>query len=532
MEFNRILIAANEAIKNNNITLAVDLLQDALKENPLSLEANYKLGLLKFNLGDLEKSITYLKKTISLNPKFAPAYSNLGVIYFRLKNKNLALENYLKSIELNPKNFLTNYNLGNYFLFYDDLENSERYFLKSIDLQPKNFYPYNNLFQIYDRSNDLKKLDQIIKKILSSFERTSDVLFLEGIYEFRKKNYKKTIKIFEDLNFDENKIQRNTLKTNILAKSYDYVGQYSKAFKYFSIANDIMEKSTKNKFDKKKYIDLVKTKLNFFSNNSFKIDTNTEIYDEYIDPVFLIGFPRSGTTLLDTILRSHKSINVIEEKSLVDDLIRDFNKIINDNFSNLNLISNEKVKELRNSYFNKREVLCGYEKKIIYIDKMPLNIIYVAELNKVFPKAKFILSLRNPYDVVLSCFMQPFIPNDAMSNFYNLKDSTDLYDLVMELWKKYNQILNLNTHTVKYESVVNNFDDTMKELIHFLNIEWSNELKNFYLTAQKRGIIHTPSYDQVNQPLYKQSIMKWKNYSNQFSDTNAKLSKWAEIFEY
>jgi tetratricopeptide (TPR) repeat protein len=252
MEFNRILIAANEAIKNNNITLAADLLQDALKENPLSLEANYKLGLLKFNLGDLEKSITYLKKTISLNPKFAPAYSNLGVIYFRLKNKNLALENYLKSIELNPKNFLTNYNLGNYFLFYDDLENSERYFLKSIDLQPKNFYPYNNLFQIYDRSNDLKKLDQIIKKILSSFERTSDVLFLEGIYEFRKKNYKKTIKIFEDLNFDENKIQRNTLKTNILAKSYDYIGQYSKAFKYFSIANDIMEKSTKNKFDKKK----------------------------------------------------------------------------------------------------------------------------------------------------------------------------------------------------------------------------------------------------------------------------------------
>jgi len=163
---------------------------------------------------------------------------------------------------------------------------------------------------------------------------------------------------------------------------------------------------------------------------------------------------------------------------------------------------------------------------------MPLNIIYVAELNKIFPKAKFIFALRNPYDVVLSCFMQPFIPNDAMSNFYNLKDSADLYDLIMELWKKYNQILTLNTHIVKYESVVNYFDDTMKELINFLNIEWSNELKNFHLTAQKRGIIHTPSYDQVNQPLYKQSILKWKNYSDQFLETNAKLSKWAEIFKY
>jgi tetratricopeptide (TPR) repeat protein len=532
MEYNRIIISANEALKNNNIPLAIDLFQEALKENPLSFDISYNLGLLNFKLGDLEKSIKYFKKTISLNPKFSSAYSSLGVIYFRLKNKNLALENYLKSVNLDPKNFLTNYNLGNYYLFYGDLKNSEKYFLKSIDLQPKNFYPYNNLFQIYDRSNDLKKLEQIIKKILNFFDKTPDVLFLEGIYEFRKKNYKKTVKIFEDLNFDENKIQRNTLKTNILAKSYDYIGEYSKAFEYFTIANDIMEKSTKDKFDKNKYVDLVKKKLNFFSNNLFKPSVNTEIYDEYIDPVFLIGFPRSGTTLLDTILRSHKSINVIEEQSLVDNLINDLNNNMKANFSNLNLITSDKVKELRNSYFKKREDLVGYEKKIIYIDKMPLNIINVVELNKIFPNAKFILALRNPYDVVLSCFMQPFIPNDAMSNFYNLKDSADLYDLIMELWKKYNQILTLNTHTVKYESVVNYFDDTMKELINFLNIEWSDELKNFHLTAQKRGIIHTPSYDQVNQPLYKQSILKWKNYSDQFLETNAKLSKWAEIFKY
>ena len=84
-----------------------------------------------------------------------------------------------------------------------------------------------------------------------------------------------------------------------------------------------------DKFDKNKYVDLVKKKLNFFSNNLFKPSVNTEIYDEYIDPVFLIGFPRSGTTLLDTILRSHKSINVIEEQSLVDNLINDLTQFLN-----------------------------------------------------------------------------------------------------------------------------------------------------------------------------------------------------------
>ena len=73
-----------------------------------------------------------------------------------------------------------------------------------------------------------------------------------------------------------------------------------------------------------------------------------------------------------------------------------------------------------------------------------MNIIYTAELNKIFPKAKFIFALRNPYDAVLSCFMQPFLPNDAMSNFYNLKDASNFYDLIMNLWDKYQQNLNLN----------------------------------------------------------------------------------------
>ena len=152
-------------------------------------------------------------------------------------------------------------------------------------------------------------------------------------------------------------------------------------------------------------------------------------------------------------------------------------KHIDQDLKNLSKLKKNSIIELRKIYFKKLNDLVNLNNKFVIIDKLPLNIIYVAELNKIFPKAKFILCLRNPYDVVLSCFMQSFVPNDAMSNFYNLKDASELYDSVMKLWTNYENILTLNKHVVKYEDVVNNFDVTIKSLLNFLNLEWSDELR-------------------------------------------------------
>ena len=531
MNSSNLILKANDAIKNNQIHNAIKIFNDVLKIDPNSYEACSKLGLLNIKIGNLKASIEYFKKTIFINQNLSFGYSNLGLVYFKLNYKELALKNYLKAIELDPENFSINYNLGNFFFHYDDIDNAEKYYLSSIELQPKNFWPYNNLFQLYDRSNNLKKLDDIIKKILSIFERTPHVKFLEGISEFRKKNYKKTIKIFNELDISEKDTQRNVLKSNILAKCYDFIGLYSDAYKHFSFSNNIIENSTKNSFNKNRYIDHLKLRFNFIRNDYLKLNNNIEIEDKYEDPIFLFGFPRSGTTLLDTILRTHKLINVIEEKSLVDDVIIELNKNLDGELNKLSTLNDYSIKNLRNLYFGKRKDLVAKGKNL-NIDKMPLNIIYIAELITIFPKAKFIIALRNPKDVVLSCFMQPFVPNDAMSNFYNLKDAAELYALVMELWKKYEERLNINFHYVKYEDVINNFDETVKGLLKFINVKWSEELKNFYLTAEKRGVIHTPSYNQINMPIYKNSISRWKNYYEKFSEINFLLDKWIKFFGY
>ena len=532
MDFNNLITLSNDAIKNNKLTQATKFLENALKIKPNSYDLHLKLGLLNQHLSDYKKSIYYFEKSITFEPKSVSGHFNLGLVYFKLNKKNLALKNYLKAIDLDPKNFLVNYNLGNYYFSIDDLENSEKYYLKSIEIDHKHFYPYNNLFQIYDRSNNLIKLEEIIKKIINIFGKTPLAQFLEGIFEFRKKNYNKTIEIFKNLEVDNKDVQRSSLKENILAKSYDFVGSYAQAFEHFSKSNLIVEKSLKPNFNKNKYIELINKRLSLNFDNLINSESKREDIDNQKDPVFLIGFPRSGTTLLDTILRTHKSIQVIEEKSLVDELINHLNKITGGELLKLNLIEKNLIKELRSFYFERRKNFVSYGNKTIVVDKMPLNIFYIPELKKIFPNSKFIFAMRNPCDVVLSCFMQPFQPNDAMNNFFNLEDTAKFYDLVMKLWKKYCDTFNLNLNILKYEDVVNNFDYTLKSLLKFLEIEWSDDLRNFYLTASKRGIIHTPSYTQVNMPLYSNSIGRWKIYNKQFYNVNSILSKWMKSFEY
>ena len=128
--------------------------------------------------------------------------------------------------------------------------------------------------------------------------------------------------------------------------------------------------------------------------------------------------------------------------------------------------------------------------------------------------------------------MQSFTPNDAMLNMLTIDDASNLYNQTMQLWKIYERILDIKFHKIKYEDVVNNFEPTIKGLITFLGLDWSDKLKDFYKTAEKKRIISTPSYDQVNNPIYDKSIGRWKNYEDKFTNTGKIFETWNKEFNY
>ena len=247
----------------------------------------------------------------------------------------------------------------------------------------------------------------------------------------------------------------------------------------------------------------------------------------------MVGFPRSGTTLLDTILRSHSSIEVIEEQPLVERMVKNLGSLSQYNFNNLKKISKKQINNIKDIYLKELQIY-AYKKnnKKILIDKLPLNLIYIGEILEVFPNSKFIFSLRHPCDCVLSCFMQNFKMNNAMANFLKIEDSAKLYNSVMKLWETYISNLNPNYIEVKYEDLVNDFNDTILSILKFLKLPWDDSVLKFNKTAKDRFQIKTPSYDQVIRPIYKSATNRWELYEKELSKVYPSLEPWIKKYNY
>ena len=165
------------------------------------------------------------------------------------------------------------------------------------------------------------------------------------------------------------------------------------------------------------------------------------------------------------------------------------------------------------------------------IDKFPLNIIELGFIKKIFPDSKIILALRHPLDSILSCVLTSFKINEAMANYENLETAAYFYNEVFSLFKVYTNALQIDYHKIKYENVVNNFDAEIKQLLFFLNIKFEDNLNKFFITAQKRDKIKTPSYNQVTKPIYKNALNRYKNF-NEINKITPLINNWIKEFGY
>ena len=128
--------------------------------------------------------------------------------------------------------------------------------------------------------------------------------------------------------------------------------------------------------------------------------------------------------------------------------------------------------------------------------------------------------------------MQNFTLNDAMANFLDLKDAARLYDKVMALWQQYQEVLPLRVHTVRYETLVEAFEETLAPVFDFLGVGWDDGVRNYAETARRRRRINTASYDQVTQPLYTRARGRWQRYRAQMQPVLPLLLPWARRFGY
>lgn len=233
--------------------------------------------------------------------------------------------------------------------------------------------------------------------------------------------------------------------------------------------------------------------------------------DEKTTPVFLMSFPRSGTTLLNRMLAMHTHLQAVEEIDAINHLSSILQAHLGGYPDGLAQLDDHNASKLRAAYYQVfRDVAAIDTTAGKLVDKMPINTVDVGLINRLFPKARIIFVQRNPADVCLSCFMQPFQPNALNAQFLTLEDTARCYREVMQLWERYQSVLNLRVHTVQYEALVAQPEQTLQSLCTFLELAWEPAMLDFQSQARE---VKTASYQQVASPLYTTASGRAQRYA-------------------
>jgi len=244
-------------------------------------------------------------------------------------------------------------------------------------------------------------------------------------------------------------------------------------------------------------------------------------------PAFLVGFPRSGTTLLDTMLMGHPDVRVLEEQpplNVVAQALGDIDRLVD--------LGEADIEALRETYFREAAKYVDLPDDALLVDKFPLHLIKVPLIHRLFPDARFILALRHPCDVVLSCFITNFRLNNAMANFIDLETSAHLYDQTFGYWAQCRAIMPIEVREVVYERLVADSEAELRPLFDYLGLDWRGEVLDHRQTAAERGLISTASYAQVIEPIYNRAAGRWTRYREQIAPIIPVLRPWVEQFGY
>jgi Tfp pilus assembly protein PilF len=246
--------------------------------------------------------------------------------------------------------------------------------------------------------------------------------------------------------------------------------------------------------------------------------------------VFLVGFPRSGTTLLEQVLASHPDVATLEEREVLAEPGQSF-LTTPAGLDRLAAMGPDELAQLRGDYWRRvREQGVNAEGKV-FIDKLPLNTIKLPLIARLFPKARILFALRDPRDVVLSCFRQHFDINAAMYELLSLEGAAAFYDRVMKLGTLCEQKLPLNLHRHRYEDLVEDFEGQTRAVCDFIGLEWSEAMRDFASTAKGKDI-RSPSAPQVRRGLYEQGVGQWRRYAGELEPVMPTLKPWVERFGY
>ena len=515
---------------------AIRSYQTALSIKPDFTKIHNSLGIAFLRNGQLKEAAGSFHNAVRYDSQYAQAWFNLGIVYENRQRLPEAAGYYKKATLLNPVYYQAFGSLAKVLWELMEPAQVAEYFETALAIKGDYLPAHLGLMRFLEQSNQHEQLRDAVSRARNALGEHVMIELYEGILADIEGNHDEARSLLENIAIEPADAQtRHSERMRLarLTRICDRLNDTVSAIQYAQGANRLsQELSAAKGIDKTRFLQFVENRRRYFTaENINRWPANQP--DQTRQPVFIIGFPRSGTTLIDTILRGHPSINVTEETDAVARMVNQLSGQSDERLENLANLSDSEVEGFRKTYLDGLARHANPDDgNAVLVDRFALNIIYAGEIVRLFPQARFILLLRHPAGCVLSCFMQTFYETSANASFFTLEDSAHLYDQVFGLWRQYTDLLEPNMIQVKYEDLITDVEATCHPILDFLGTSWHPGLLEHERTARDRSYIGTASYNQVTQPLYSEATDRWRRYQRDMQSVLPVLEPWISYFEY
>ena len=489
-----------------------------LKKNPEFMVLYNIIGISLQKINRYEEAKNIFLQGLKINSNSLDLILNLANIYKAEKKYNLAEEFYQKILKINPTYILALLNYGN---LKNDLNQSE----EALELYERALKVDNNNYSIHFNKAFM----------LQSTGKFEDAIFhSKKCLELNSNCTPADILLSKMLDYKENDWHLQSMLTKInnqdiaienlydlhfaIGNVYEKIGELTLSINHVHKANEIKRKNLKfNINDEIKLINSIKNTFNNLDLNTLQIDNdhpNKNI-------IFILGMPRSGTTLVEQIISTHPNVYGAGELFILAQIIKDnfFNNINHSNQLNIDLIKNTNFNEWQKKY---HVHLANFKSNEQYLtDKNPLNFLWIGFIKIVFPNAKIIHCHRGPEETCLSIYKNNF-PGKDLGWTYNQNELGTYYNLYKNLMKFWHKLLPNYIYDIKYEDLINNQEVQTKSLIEACGLKWNDNCLNFH---QNKKPIKTLSVSQARQKIYKTSLKLSENYKLELKELFSLLSE-------
>ena len=490
--------ACNSAL--GEIDSAIISFNKAIKLKPDYEEAYFNLGVAFHQTGQLGEAINCYEKAISIKHAYPTAHNNLGLIALSQGQLDNALKSLEWAVAYNPEYAEAHNSLGAAFQELNQFEKAMNSFNKAVTLNPQYSKGLLNMAIISEIMNLPDEASEYYEKVLTLEPNYTEAYRNQSRTKKYKKNDPQIAQMQSIYSNDKLGISDKVQINFALAKVNEDLGNQKDFFKHLNEGNRLRKKELNYSFKESKNFHSSLVRL--FSKDKPKINKSS-LNPLDIRPIFIVGMPRSGTSLVEQIISSHHSVHGAGE-------LNNFKNVATPSLTNyidnlINTINEDDLLSIRRNYIKSLTDLSVDEK--IITDKMPVNFRLVGLILTAIPEAKIIHLKRDPIATCWSNYKHYFANGNGFT--YNQDDLANFFVLYQEIMKFWHKTFPSKIYDISYERLTTHQEDETHKLLKYCELDWDNNCLNFHKNT--RAVI-TASASQVRQKMYQGSSDAWKKY--------------------